>query len=115
MSEGENWLTNLAERYFAEDCPIWKQGPVEGYFAEVRDALPYSDDPGEQLEEFDVFYELVDEEDDYILQDILNEPCAKNKHLIEYRIKLFLARSVLLEPGAKNKFRTTCMERFWES
>ena len=63
----ENWLNNLAERYFFEDCPIWKHGPVEGFFAEVRDASAYSDDVCEQLHEFDEFYEEVNEEDDYIL------------------------------------------------
>ena len=45
----------------------------------------------------------------------MNEPCAENKHLIEYRIKLFLSWDVLLDPGAKEEFRTSCIERFWES
>ena len=39
--------------------------------------MPYSDDPGEQSEEFDEFYDEVNEEDYYILQDLLTEPCPK--------------------------------------
>ena len=110
----ENWLNNIALGYFFEDCPIWKSGPVEGYFAPVHDAVTHSEDYNEWEEDFDEFQNQVDDEEDYILQELLNEPSPKNKHLIEYRIKLFLSYNVKLEPGAKDSFRTTCMENFWE-
>jgi len=110
----ENWLNNIALGYFFDDCPIWKSGPVHGYFAPVHDAVTHSEDYDEWDEDFDEFQNQVDEDEDYILQDLLNEPSPKNKHLIEYRIRLLLRDNVILEPGAKDSFSTRCMENFWE-
>ena len=109
----EDWLNNIALGYFFEDCPTWESGPVHGCFAPVQDAITHSKDYDEWAEEFSHAY-LIYSDKDYIIQDLLNHPRPKYKHLIEYRIKLLLRDSVFLEPGARRSFSTRCMENFWE-
>ena len=104
----ENWLNNIALGYFFDECPIWESGPVHGCFAPVPDAITHSEDFDEWYEDFDEFQKLTDEDEDYIIQDLLNDPS-----LYQFQF-LHLRDSVFLEPGARRSFSTRCMENFWE-